>query len=426
MSIFNYIKKGGVHTRSVTADKNSAVISAIWPHNPDEVTEPDLALKVATVFRCVDIVAGTVASLGINVLRKKSSAYGAYFENDENNPLFYLLNYAPNSRQNAYDMIYNLVGMVLLQGNAYVVPKYSDGVVQELVLVSPGACSYDITTNLYNVTDENNRIYHTYNADEILHFRNVCLDGGYNGISTLHFAAKTLGIATKTDSNQSEMFDTGSTLRGFVSGERSVVEGFGSVQDDQLSAVADDLEKQMATGKRIFQLPGLMKFNQLSLSPADLQLLESKKFNVLEICRFFGVHPDKVYSQTSTNYQASQNSQTVFLSDTLQPLLRKMENEMQVKLVVRKFAMKLKIKFNFEDYYQTDLESKADYYTKMIANGAMTVNDVRIKEGKEPIEGGDKAMISCNVAPIGSAKISGETTTTQPQNNNNQKDGEEV
>jgi hypothetical protein len=58
--------------------------------------------------------------------------------------------------------------------------------------------------------------------------------------------------------------------------------------------------------------------------------------------------------------------------------------------------------------------TKADYYTKMLATGAVTVNDLRRRENKETVEGGDVAMITCNVAPITSAKITGEEKSGQP------------
>jgi phage portal protein BeeE len=110
----------------------------------------------------------------------------------------------------------------------------------------------------------------------------------------------------------------------------------GKAQDSQLSTVGDRVEGEIKSGKRILSLPGSMKFNPLSMSPADLNLLQSQEFNVLQICRFFGVHPDKVFYLKSSNYKASENSQTAYLTDTLQPILRKFENEFTIKLIPKK------------------------------------------------------------------------------------------
>jgi HK97 family phage portal protein len=370
-----------------------------------------LGMKIATVYRCVDIVSSTVAHLGLNMYRRKFEDIDGvkvpYFSVDENNAIDALLSFRPNDRLTAFELWKNTVSMILLKGNAYIYPRSVGGEIRELVLLAPDTVKYDVNNNIYIVDDCINSVYGTFCADEIIHLRNVCIDGGYNGVSTVVFAANALKIAVSTDTQEVDLFKSGSTLRGFVSGDGSAVQGFGQVQDEQLKGVAERIDKNLMSGQRIFQLPGVMKFNQLSLTPSDLQLLDSKKFNVLEICRFFGVHPDKVFSQTSTNYKASQNSQTVFMTDTLQPILHKIENELDVKLIPLSLHNRLHIRFNLQNYYESDLTTKSEYYKNMLEVGAMTVNDIRTREGRVPVDGGNKTFISCNVAPIDSPKIQG-------------------
>lgn len=373
-----------------------------------------LGMKIATVYRCVDIVSSTVAHLGLNVYRRKFEDIDGvkvpYFSVDENNAIDALLSFRPNDRLTAFELWKNTVSMILLKGNAYIYPRSVGGEIKELILLAPDTVTYDVNNNIYIANDCINSVYGTFGAGEIIHLRNVCIDGGYNGVSTVVFAANALKIAVSTDTQEVDLFKSGSTLRGFVSGDGSAVQGFGQVQDDQLKGVAERIDKNLMSGQRIFQLPGVMKFNQLSLTPSDLQLLDSKKFNVLEICRFFGVHPDKVFSQTSTNYKASQNSQTVFMTDTLQPILHKIENELDVKLIPLSLHNRLHIRFNLQNYYESDLTTKSEYYKNMLEVGAMTVNDIRTREGRVPVDGGNKTFVSCNVAPIDSPKIQGTTT----------------
>lgn len=387
-------------------------VSEIWGNAVDGISE-SLAVKIATVFRCADIVSGTVASLGMNLQRLRA---GGYYATDESDPLNALLADAPNERLTAFDFLKNTVLQILLRGNAYIVPEGNAAYLDDdddvfgigrLVLIAPDCCTYDKNANTYTINDYVNRVYGTFGADQVIHLRNFSLDGGYTGNSTLAYAARVLNIASKTDEQQQDLFKPGATTRGFVSGDGGVAQGFGMLQDEQLKKVSDRVETELLGGKRIFQLPGMMKFNQLSLTPADLQLLDSKRFNVLEICRFFGVHPDKVFSQTSTNYKASENSQTVFMTDTLTPLLRKIENEFKVKLIPVPLRRQYRITFNLENYYQSDVITEADYFTKMIQAGGMTPNEVRLKKGRAPMNGGDEMFISCNVAPVNSDKIRG-------------------
>jgi HK97 family phage portal protein len=358
----------------------------------------------------------------MNVLRRKTvEADGEsyqLFSVEEKHPLQYLLSEKPNDVLTAFDFMKNAVLNVLLRGNAYILPVYDRGEVKKLLLLQSDRVTYDVLTNTYAVNDDYNHIHGEYYADEIIHLRNFSLDGGYTGSSTIAYAGKVLQIGMKTDELQIDSFKPGSTTRGFISGDNTVTQGFGQLQDDQLEAVSERVERELGSGKRIFQLPGVMRFNQLALSPADLQLLDSKKFNVLEICRFFGVHPDKVFAQTSTNYKASENSQTVYMTDTLAPLLIKIENEFKVKLIPQSVAADYKIKFNLEDYYQSDVLAEADYFTKMVQAGGMTPNEVRLRKGRKPLPGGNKLFVSCNVAPADSAKINGDKQTEASRGQN--------
>lgn len=427
MGIFDRFRKKKNAGRSYSrgADPNviastTGDLSAIFGNN--EGVSETTAVRIATVFRCADIVSSSVAGLGMNVLRRKTvEADGEsyqLFSVEEKHPLQYLLSEKPNDVLTAFDFMKNAVLNVLLRGNAYILPVYDRGEVKKLLLLQSDRVTYDVLTNTYAVNDDYNHVHGEYYADEIIHLRNFSLDGGYTGSSTIAYAGKVLQIGMKTDELQIDSFKPGSTTRGFISGDNTVTQGFGQLQDDQLEAVSERVERELGSGKRIFQLPGVMRFNQLALSPADLQLLDSKKFNVLEICRFFGVHPDKVFAQTSTNYKASENSQTVYMTDTLAPLLIKIENEFKVKLIPQSVAADYKIKFNLEDYYQSDVLAEADYFTKMVQAGGMTPNEVRLRKGRKPLPGGNKLFVSCNVAPADSAKINGDKQTEASRGQN--------
>lgn len=364
----------------------------------DVVTRKELAMKIATVYRCVDVVSKGVAQLPLVIKRKN----GDYFVLDDDDVfgLTYLLQLRPNSRMSAFEFKRSIMVQILIgKGNAYIYPKWGNDGYDSLILLSPGSCTYDVYSNIYVVSDPINQIFGTFEADEIIHLKNLSLDGGYTGVSTLQYASRTLAISANADAANVESFKSRGTLSGFVSGKNSTL-GFGSIQDTQLQGVADNIEKQLASGKKIFNLPGEMSFNQISLSPADIQLLETKTFNVLDICRFFGVHPDKVFAQGTTNYKASEMSQVSFLTDTLQPILTQIENELHIKLIPRELAMEFKIDFDIEPLLQTDLLTQADYINKTISAGVKTVNQWRKKFGQTPVEGGDKVLVSANLKAL--------------------------
>lgn len=364
----------------------------------DVVTTKELAMKIAAVYRCVDIVSKGVAQLPLVVKRKEDDYF--VIDNDDVFGLTYLLQMRPNERLSAYEFKRSIMIQLLIgKGNAYVYPQWGSDGYASMILLSPGSCSYDVYSNTYIVSDPINKIYGTFDANEIIHFKNLSLDGGYTGVSTLTYAARTLAISANADSANVESFKTRGTLTGFVSGKNATI-GFGAIQDTQLSDVANNIEKQLASGKKIFNLPGEMSFNQISLSPSDIQLLETKTFNVLDICRFFGVHPDKVFAMQTANYKASEMSQVAFLTDTLQPVLTQIENELQIKLIPRELAMEFKIDFDIEPLLQTDLLTQADYINKTIQAGVRTVNHWRKKFGQAPVPNGDKVLVSANLKAL--------------------------
>lgn len=363
----------------------------------DQVTSKELAMKIATVFRCIDITSKGIAQLPLRIEHDE----GGYFEpvNDDVFNLHYLLTRKPNDRLNAFDFKRAIIVELLTQGNAYVMPKTGYEGYESLVHLTPGCTIYDKYTNLYTVDDPVNRITGVFDSSEIIHLKNLSLDGGYTGVSTLQYASRTMAISTNADIANVETFKSGGILSGFVSGKGGTV-GFGAIQDTQLQSVADSIEKQIASGKKIFNLPGEMSFNEISLSPADIELLSTKQFNVLDICRFFGVHPDKVFAQQSSNYKASEMSQVAFLTDTLQPVLTLIEIEMQVKLIPKELDSVYRINFDIEPLLQTDLITHADYMSKTIAAGVKNVNYWRKKSGQAPVENGDKVLVSANLKTL--------------------------
>ena len=378
------------------------------------VTGPETAMRLATVYRCISILSGSIASLPLQLLRKKDGVFLV----DENNPINYLLTLCPNSRQSAFELMRNAVIIMVNHGNAYIYPDWHNGELRSLILLSIGSVSYDKLLNLYMVNDPVNNIYTTLEHDEIIHLRNMSLDGGYTGVSTIQYAARIMNVSASADYQSGQNFRPGNTYKGFISGDSETgTKGYVQYQENQLEDAAVRFRKELQSGENITYLPGQLKFNALSMTPADIQILEIMKFSVLNLCRFYGVHPDMAYAGQSQNYKASEMSQVQYMTGTLQPILRQIENEFFAKLIPRSLAGKYRIRFDIESFYQTDMETISTYNEKLIKCGLSTVNELRAKYGKAPVDGGDIAMIDCNTAPINSKKIRGEDVKNENNSN---------
>jgi len=372
-------------------------------------------LSISTVYRCAGVIADSVASLPLRYMKRNGS--GVY-EADERDRMNYLLTVRPNPGMSAYDLWNNAIYQVLLAGNAYIVPVWSNVKPDELdylFLCSRGTVSHDIVNNTYEVYDPLQGISGTYNEEDIIHIKNVSLDGK-NGLSVVSFAQQTLGIASAGDAETLNRFANGGNVRGIVSNDTSV-RGFGEYQDTELQKTAKDLDTRFRTGERIISLPGQAQFSPLSMTSAEMQFLESRKFTVREICRWFGVPPSFVFDDTSNNYKSAEMANVAFLSQTLNPLLYKIERELQGKLVPEFRSPRYRFQFDRRELYATDLESRANYQTKTIAAGIYTINEWRRYENKPDVEGGDTPLVSANLKTISELKSqqaqpAGETTNT--------------
>lgn len=354
------------------------------------------AMSVAAVYRCVKLLSESVANLPLLYMRLKDGI----FVEDKTSRLHYLLDVQPDFTKSAFDFWKETVEHVLLDGNAYIVPVYNTATleVDRLVLCGRGTVSHDVIRDTYNVTDMLNGVYGSYREQDIIHIKGHTADGK-TGISVLQYARLTLDIALTGDRETLKRFANGGNVRGLVTNDKSVT-GFGEYQDVQLENTAESIDGKFQGGERIVSLPGQVDFKQISLSSTDMQFLESRKFTIRDICRFFGVHPSFVFDDTSNNYKSAEMANVAFLSNTLNPLLRNIENEMLRKLVAPSLCCKRKFQFDRRGLYACDLDSRVKYQANTIAAGIYTVNDWRKEENKPPVAGGDKVLVSANLKDI--------------------------
>lgn len=373
------------------------------------------AMSIATVFRCVKLLSESVANLPLQYLKRKD---GVYVEAD-NGRLDYLLNLQPDYALNSFDFWRQVVQELLLDGNAYIVPVYNNVSLEldRLALCGRGTVTHDTFNDCYDVYDAENGIYGHFAEDEIIHIKGLTLRNSKKGVSVLSYARLTMGIASTGDQETQNRFANGGNVRGIVS-NGNTVRGFGEYQDKQLEKTAESLDARFQEGERIVSLPGQVDFKQISLSSTDMQFLESRKFTVIEICRFFSVPPTFVYADTASNYKTVEQADVDFLSHTLNPLLRNIEVELSRKLIAPSLCHKYKFKFDRRELFACDLNGMMNYGTKLLQVGA-SVNEVRRMNNLAPVDGGDTALVSANLRGINEIGVQPQKQQEAPENKDN-------
>lgn len=404
MNIFNWRFKS----------RQREIIQQGVDYNPkvQYVTSSSQGMKIAAVYRAVSLISDSIGALPLVYKRRdKALNYFKPYDKGPGSALYNILISRSNYKQTAFILFKNLVMQVLLSGNAYAyLRKDGEGTPDELILLSPYSVFYDVWSNTYIIEDNINCIHGMFSAQEILHFKNTSLDGGYTGVSTIKFAAETLGIASTANRETLTRFANGGKIKGILQNKGgSEGQGFANYAGAELDKTADNLQSKFNSGSDIVALQGDGTFSQISLSSVDMQFLESRKFTITEIARFFNVPKSKLFDDSNANYKSSEMSTVEFYSDCLSPIMTMIENEFQSKLIPLSLQQDYKFKFDVSKLYTTDLTTKSNYQSKQISNGLQSVNDIRREEDLPPIDGGDTVFISCNVAPINSKKISGES-----------------
>lgn len=346
------------------------------------------SLALSAVYRCVEVITNGVASLPVKLYRTDDRG----FKYEMNNNLSFILSKKPTGKINAFTFYKLIVKDILLQGNAYALILREKGEVIGLQYVQAGLVSPidKIDRIEYQVTG----IKGFVRQEDILHFMNYT-DNGIYGISVLTHARRTLGIADYGENASENFYKSGGCTTGFLKFDGP---SSGKQREEILSAWNQATGGVRNQPNGIPVLPANVNYTQLSVNPSDAQLLESREFSVVEICRFFGVSPTKCFDLTHASYNNSEMAELAFLNDTLRPLLTKIEMEMETKLF--KPEDKFDIKFDVSELLRTDKKSQAEYFTKLFNLGVLSPNDIRKELDMEEIEGGDIHCAQVNLTSI--------------------------
>lgn len=353
-------------------------------------------MKLSAVYRCVDVISDGIASLPLRLYKWENGVRRRVWQGDA---LGYMLNNRPDERMTRYEFIKTLVTSKLLNGNGYALIDRS-GNTPKFVFVPSGKVRPKYKT------DKNGQYYLTYSvegydrqlqADELLHIKNFSYDG-LVGVSTLEHASNCILIASGGDLQSVKYYDGNGQPSGIVSVETGGRLKAGS--REEFYKQWDSRLKNNPGG--VMMLEGNAKYQPINVNPADAQLLESRQFSVVEICRFFGVSPVKCFDLSKSSYSTVEATQIDFLNDTLRPIMETIEQEINAKLFLGDMRGRFEVKFDTASLLRADKNAQANYYRTLIFAGVLTPNEVRAEIDRDPIEGGDKAYVQNNMVGLDS------------------------
>jgi HK97 family phage portal protein len=351
------------------------------------------ALKLSTVYRCVNLISDTIASMPVNVYQYK----GDWKYKVENN-LYNLLNVQPNGYQSAFTFKKLIFSSLPLKGNVYILKEYTGNEVTALHLLNPDYVTIKFENGEKKYQYISGKVI--YDDFDIIHLMNYSTDG-INGISTLQYASISLSISYDSENHAMNWFKSGANASGFLKPKEG-----SNINDAKAATIKAKLEAALNTdnynakSNSIIFLDGALDFQPTSINPRDSQMIENRQFNILDICRYFNVPPSLVFDQNS-KYSTNEQQQIDFLTNTITPLLEKTENELLRKLYLPIDWANSEIRFDTDNMMRLDAATRASYYTQMLNAGAMSPNEIRQKNNADmPISGGNRWFVQQNLQPV--------------------------
>ena len=232
-------------------------------------------------------------------------------------------------------------------------------------------------------------------AHNVFHLAGLGYDG-IMGYSPTRLAARSMGLTAAAEQAGDAYFSGGMKPGGWV-------EYPNSLQDMQKANLKDGIKAEhagaTAFGKALL-LYGGAKFHPIDISPDDAQFLETRQFQVEDVCRWFNVPPHKVQHLLRATFSNIEHQSQEFVTGTLLYWLTKIANEFDSKLLSR-FGPHYFSRHSLKALLRGDTITRYTAYGMGRQWGFLSVNDIRREENMAPVEGGDVYHVPVNMAPAG-------------------------
>lgn len=361
------------------------------------------ALRVAVVIRCADLVAKTMASLGCHLY--KESANGK--ERARGHPLYKLLRYLPNQDTTAYEFWHFYVFNLMLTKGAYAkIVRDQNGFIKEL---------WNIPTNRVRM-DRNSAtgeryidvVYHDGTGERIysgnfMYTPGLRFQDEEDPHDFIKIAADVLGISMALNGYAKDFFENGANMGGFV-------EYPGAINTEAFNRFRSDWDKAysgVANQHKWAILEGGFKLTKFDSKPEEAQALESRKFEILEVCRIMGVPPHKAFDLDRATFSNIEHINIEYNQETISPMDERLTQTIYKDLLTILEQKKHFAKFNTNKLLKGDTASRTSYYNTMRQNGVFNTNDIRELEDQNLIpkeEGGDTYLVNGNMISLKNAE----------------------
>lgn len=355
----------------------------------DEIT----AMTVAAVFACVRYIAESIGALPWHVYERR----GKNRVGRPDDPVDWVLGVRPNPETSAMAWREKMLADAMLYGGGFSELVFDQAgritAMWQLDAADVELVRDDAGELVYRVRGGGSRV--PIPAGNVFHVHGLGYDG-ITGLSVLQAGARDIGIALAQSKYASATYRNGARPSVVVETEQALRQEQIDLYRDQIEKIhkgADNAAKTAILGSG-------MKLRPLSLSPADLQLIESQKFSVEQVARWFRVPPHKVGALDRATWGNIEHQAIEAVTDCLLPWCVRLEQEAHAKLIGRNNQARVYTRLNLAGLLRGDIKTRYDAYAVGRINGWLSANDIRELEDQNPIPGGDQYLVQSQMVPL--------------------------
>ncbi len=362
--------------------------------------DAEVAMSYSAVFACNRVLAETLASCPVFLYQRIKDGR----EVATNSLLYELLHTRPNPDMTPTAFKEAGVGNINFGGNFFA--QKVRNTLGEVIQLRP------IMWNRVRMKadpETGELLYYVDGADKprtretILHIPGMTLDG-VTGITPLEYAQKTLQIGINQETFQSNFYKNGVMSSG-------IFKFPGELKDEAFQRLKKELKDNYA-GLKNAGVPMILEgggdFKELSMKLTDAQFLESKRFQIEDICRFYRVPLHLVQDLSRSTNNNIEHQSLEFIIYTMLPWFKRWEENLNLQLLSPQDRKSGRFfEFKVDALLRGDAQARAQAYATARQWGWMSVNDIRRLENMNPIDNGDIYLQPSNMFEAGSTEAQG-------------------
>jgi HK97 family phage portal protein len=371
---------------------------------------PETAMRQAAVFGCVKVLAEDVGQLPLILYKRTFKNNREGRERAVSHPQYSLMKLKPNNFMTSMNFREMLTAHNALRGNSFAEKVMIGQKVISLLPIHPDnvevKCdnSWNIT---YQVRDSKGSI-RTLDREQVLHVCGMTLNG-YSGVSPITYARETIGLSMATEKYGAQLFKNGAKMGGILMYPGK----FKSAETGQKVAESFDEASNGNNAHKTVLIEEGMKWEKVTMTSDDAQFLETRKFQIPEIARFFRMPLHKIQEMDRATFSNIEQQSLDYVISTLGPWIVRWEQALSMSLLADKEQSEYYYEFNVDGLLRGDIKSRYEAHSRAILAGFLNRNEVRAMENRDSVEGLDEFLTPTNMAVAGMEQPAGGNNAAQ-------------